>query len=112
MPGKFVIRTSSNSQFYFNLHAANGERIFTSELYLAKAGATNGIAAVKTNAPYDSRYDRKNPSAGQFYFLLKAANGETLGRSEMYTTSAAMETGIASVKTNAPSATIDDLSGT
>lgn len=112
MPGKFVIRKSSDNQFYFNLHATNGERILTSELYRAKAGATNGIAAVRTNAPYDSRYDRRNPSAGQFYFLLKAANGEALGRSEMYTTTAAMETGIASVKANSSSATVDDLSGT
>lgn len=112
MPGKYVILRSTNNQFYFNLHATNGERILTSELYQTKAGAHNGIAAVRVNSPHDSRYDRYNPRAGQFYFVLKAANGEVLGRSEMYTTSAAMETGIASVKANAPTATVEDRSGT
>lgn len=111
MAGKFIIRRSSDNQFFFNLHAANGERILTSELYQTKAGAKNGIESVRINAPYDSRYDRRNPSIGQFYFLLKAANRETLGRSEMYTTAAAMEKGIASVKANAPTATVEDLSG-
>jgi len=40
--------------------------------------------------------------------VLKATNGQTIGKSEMYKTAAAMESGIASVKTNAPDAKVDD----
>ena len=40
--------------------------------------------------------------SGQFHFGLKAGNGETILTSENYTTKAAAENGIASVKTNAP----------
>jgi len=40
---------------------------------------------------------------------LTATNGETIGKSEMYSSASAMETGIASVKTNAPTATVKDL---
>lgn len=47
-------------------------------------------------------------SAGRFHFNLKAANGEIIGRSEMYSSTAAMENGIASVKKNGPVAEIDD----
>lgn len=109
MAGKFQIKKSSDNQFYFNLKAGNGEIILTSEMYRAKNNAENGIASVKTNAPIDSRYDKKTAVNGQFCFNLKAANGEIIGKSEMYTTSSARDSGIGSVKQNAPGAAIEDL---
>ena len=45
---------------------------------------------------------------GSPYFVLKAANGEIIGKSEMYSSVAAMEKGIASVVTNAAEAEIVD----
>lgn len=47
-------------------------------------------------------YDLKKSTNSQFYFILKAANGETILNSEMYTTKAAAEAGIASVRVNSP----------
>jgi len=44
----------------------------------------------------------KTAKDGQNYFALKAGNGETILSSEMYTTKAACNNGIESVKTNAP----------
>ncbi|NLU92324.1 YegP family protein [Chitinophaga sp. Ak27] len=41
-------------------------------------------------------------------FNLKAANGQVIGTNEMYESAAGRDGGIASVKTHAPSATIDD----
>lgn len=109
MAGKFEIKKSKDNQFYFNLKAGNGEIILTSEMYKAKASAEKGIASVKTNAPDDGKYDRKTAKNGQFHFNLKAANGEVIGTSEMYTTSSARDKGIESVKNNAPAAAIVDL---
>ena len=83
----------------FNLKAGNHETILTSENYASKAGANNGIASVKINAPNDARYVRKTATNAARYFVLTAGNGEVLGRSEMYSSGSAMETGIASVKT-------------
>ena len=40
--------------------------------------------------------------SGQFHFTLKASNGETILSSESYTTRAAAENGMASVRKNAP----------
>ncbi len=48
---KFKIHKSRNDQYYFNLHAGNGEKIATSEMYVTKQGCKNGIESVKTNAP-------------------------------------------------------------
>lgn len=108
MAGKFELKKSKSDQFMFNLKASNGQVILTSELYKAKAGALNGIESVKKNAGNDANYERKTSSKKEPYFVLKAANKEIIGKSEMYTTTAAMENGIASVKTNAPTATLDD----
>jgi uncharacterized protein YegP (UPF0339 family) len=109
MAGKFELYNSTNGQFRFRLKAGNGEPILSSEAYQSKSGAENGIKSVKTNAPNDARYERKESSSGQPFFVLKAGNGEPLGRSETYSSNSAMENGIESVKRNAPEAAIDDL---
>lgn len=111
MAGKFVLKKAGNGQFHFNLHASNGQVILSSEMYKEKRGAENGIGSVRTNAPDDGRYERKESSDGQHYFVLKASNGQTIGRSELYKAKASMENGIESVKKNAPDAKVDDQAG-
>lgn len=105
---KFQIKESNNNQFHFNLHALNGQVILSSEMYTTKQGCKGGIESVKKNAPTDDQYDRKEAKNGQFYFNLKATNGEIIGKSEMYTTKASRDNGIESVKKNAPIAGIED----
>ena len=64
---------------------------------------------MKTNAPYDSSYER-NDGYANYTFNLKAGNSEIIRRSENYTTTAtARENGIASVKRDAPEAPIEDV---
>ncbi|MGH0028480.1 MAG: YegP family protein [Myxococcota bacterium] len=108
MAGRYVLKASSDGQYMFNLKAGNGEIILTSERYSSKSSAEHGIDSVRTNSPLDSRYDRRRSTSDQPYFVLKAANGEVIGRSEMYSSTSAMENGIVSVKTNGPTATVDD----
>ena len=93
----------------FNLKAGNNEVILTSQMYESKASAETGIASVKENASLDERYERKTGSDGKRYFVLRAANKEVIGKSEMYASHAAMEKGVASVKKNAANAAIDDI---
>ena len=50
MAAKFVVKKGSTGQYRFNLVAANGEIIATSESYTTKAAAMKGIASVKKNA--------------------------------------------------------------
>jgi hypothetical protein len=51
MSGKFVLKKGSSGKFHFNLLAANGQVIATSETYESKESALNGIKSVQTNAP-------------------------------------------------------------
>lgn len=43
--------TAKNGKPYFNLKAANGQIIGTSEMYESEASRDNGIESVKKNAP-------------------------------------------------------------
>ncbi len=106
--GKFVITKRTNDEFQFNLKAANGQVILTSEGYVTKASCENGIESVKKNASDDNRFDRKTSTNGKFYFNLKASNGQVIGSSQMYESEASRDNGIDSVKTNAPEATVVD----
>jgi hypothetical protein len=110
MPGKFEINDAKDGQFHFHLKAANGQIILTSELYTAKASAENGIESVKKNSPDDHSYERKDTKNGEYMFNLKAPNHQVIGTSQVYTTTEAREKGIESVKTNAPTAPVEDLS--
>lgn len=111
MAGKFVMTKTNHGHLVVNLKAGNGEVIFTSEFYKAKSGAMAGIESVRKNAKSDEQFERRTSKANEPYFVLKAGNGEVLGKSEMYSSANAMENGIASVKKNAPSADFVDDTG-
>jgi uncharacterized protein YegP (UPF0339 family) len=108
--GKFEIKKGTSGKFRFNLKAGNGQVLLTSEAYESKQGAEKGIESVRKNAPDDNRYERKTAKNDEAYFVLKAGNGEPLGRSETYSSTSAMENGIESVKRNATDAEIVDIS--
>lgn len=106
--GSFLISKRANGEFQFVLKAGNGQVILASEAYTTKAACDNGIESVRKNAPDDARYDRLESKNGKPYFNLKAANGQTIGTSEMYESVAARENGIESVKKNAPDADVKE----
>lgn len=111
MAARYVLTKTSNGQFRFVLKAGNGETLLTSETYTAKANATAGIESVKTNAPIDARYERKNSSNNKPMFNLKSGNGQVIGTSEQYSSTAARDEGIEAVKKNGPGAPTDDQTG-
>ena len=108
MAGKFEIKTGKTGKVHFNLKASNGQIILTSEKYNDLSSAKKGIESVRKNSQADARFDRKTAKDGSAFFVLKAANGEPIGKSEMYSSTRGMENGIASVRKNAPDAKIAD----
>ncbi|MDR2195019.1 MAG: YegP family protein [Gallionellaceae bacterium] len=108
MSGKFVLNSSNDSQFYFVLKAGNGEVILTSAMYTTKASAENGILSVQANSPQDEKYERNVAKDGSPYFNLKAENHQVIGTSQMYSSEASRDNGIASVKNNGQTPTVED----
>lgn len=111
MSAKFEIKDAKGDQFIFTLKAANGEPILASETYKSKSGAMNGIESVRKNSQLDSAYHKEVAKNGQPFFVLKAGNGETIGKSETYSSESAMNNGIAAVKKAAADAKVEDLTG-
>ena len=109
MASKFEIKEAKNGNYYFNLKAGNGEVILTSQMYKAKSGAINGAESVRSNAEDDGLFERKVSSSEKPFFTLKAKNHQVIGKSGFYSSSAAMEKGIESVKKSAVTARIDEL---
>jgi uncharacterized protein YegP (UPF0339 family) len=107
--GKFEITQRVNNEYQFNLKGNNGEIILMSEGYVQKSSCQKGIDSVKINSQNDAKYDRRVTVNNKDYFVLKAGNGEIIGKSQYYSSKSAMENGISSVKTNAQTAeTVDE----
>lgn len=105
---RFILKRTGN-QFFFGLQAAgNSGIIMTSQRYTRRASALEGIAAVKMCASHASQFRRQRSTRGESYFVLRAANGEVIGTSDMYSSAGAREAGIAAVQTHAPEASVDD----
>jgi uncharacterized protein YegP (UPF0339 family) len=108
MPGTFEISTGADGKSYFHLKAANGQVILQSQGYSAKEGCLKGIDSVRRNAGDDSRFVTETASDGRHYFVIKASNGQTIGRSQMYKQASGCSNGIESVRENAPDAKLVD----
>lgn len=111
MAGKFEIKQSANGKFHFNLKAGNGQIILSSEMYESKPACLNGVESVRKNAADAARFEKRASAKGDPYFILKAGNGQEVGRSEMYSSEAACQNGIDSVQKNAPDAEVVDTTG-
>lgn len=112
---RFVTRTVG-SGVKFDLKAANGQTILTSEVYDTAAACRRGIASVRKNAPTakvedqteegcevltNPKFEMYQDKAGEYRFRLKARNGQIIGISEGYEHKASCLNGIESVKANA-----------
>jgi len=56
------------------------------------------------------KFEIKKAKNGEFFFNLTAKNGQVIASSEMYSSKASAENGIASIKENAPKAEVEDNS--
>ena len=109
MASKFIVKKAAGGQFMWNLVANNGRVVLTSERYKSKASAVNGIKSVKKHAKANKNYDRNKTRNGGIAFVLRASNGETIGRSQVYKGSSGCIGGISSVQRCAPKGIVEDI---
>ncbi|WP_193214679.1 YegP family protein [Luteolibacter marinus] len=102
-------KLKSAAKFTFTLNAANHEVILASQGYEEKASALNGIESVRKHGTLEGNFDRRTSAAGEPYFVLKASNGQIIGTSEMYSSEAARDNGIASVGNNCLSMEVKEV---
>jgi uncharacterized protein YegP (UPF0339 family) len=109
MSGYYELKKSASGKQMFNLKAGNHEVILTSELYESKEAALNGVESVRKNGLLEGSFEKKLSANNQPFFVVKAANGQIIGKSELYTTEQARDNGIASVRRNCASEKIVEL---
>ena len=111
--GRFRIKPVATG-YKFDLLAANGQIIATSEVYETEAACRKGIHSVCSSAPKakfadlteegklptNPRFELFLDKAGAYRFRLRSRNGQVIAVSEDYTTREACENGIESVKKN------------
>ena len=115
--GKYVIRQTATG-VKFDLRAANGEVIATSEVYTNPDSCRKGIASVRKNAPGANvedqtvadftaekcpKFEVYTDKAGEYRFRLKATNGQIIAVGEGYKAKASCLGGVEAVKRNADS---------
>ena len=118
--GKFLLcRVSSG--FKFNLLAANGQVIATSEVYGSAAACRKGAESVRScaaTAPVEDltepgakvphpKFQLYQDKAGRYRFRLRSRNGKIIAASEGYATRSGCENGIQSLRDNAPAAQVE-----
>ena len=106
MAGKFVVHKGKDGKDYFALKAGNGEVIFTSQGYASRKSCLNGIESVRKNSQSDERFEVRTAKDGRTYFVLKATNGQEVGRSQMYKSDSGCRNGMKSVAKNAADAAV------
>ncbi|PHM66613.1 hypothetical protein Xsto_00942 [Xenorhabdus stockiae] len=107
--GHYDLKKAKNGQFYFNLVAANGDIILSSEMYTTKAAANKGIHSVQVNSPDKTRHEVRKNKSGKTYFVLKARNHQIIGISESYGDETTMKKGMQSVMKTGVTDKIRDL---
>jgi uncharacterized protein YegP (UPF0339 family) len=111
MASKFVVSKGKDGKDYFVLKAGNGEVILQSQGYKSASGCENGIESVRTNSQDESMFECREAKDGRTYFVIKAGNGQEIGRSQMYKTTSGCKNGMASVAKNSPDAVVVDERG-
>lgn len=88
---RFEVKTDAGGKQMFNLRAANGQVMLTSERYDSLAAALNGAFAVVDHGVSAARYEVRPVTGGGYYLNLTATNGQIIATSEIYSTQASAE---------------------
>lgn len=108
--GRFETYKGDDGLHYFQLLAANGERLIRSDGYKSLSSAKGGITSTKTNGADAARFAVQETDQGEAYFTLVASNGQLLALSDTYATkegaARAIDTAMKTLKTASTAAAL------
>jgi uncharacterized protein YegP (UPF0339 family) len=86
LPGHVDLYQSSDAQWRFRVVAGNGATLLSSEAYVSKQGAENGIASVLENGVDPAMYQVNRTANGKYNLRLRAGNFEIIAFTQSYST--------------------------
>lgn len=105
----FEIFFSKEQEFYFRLRDKNSTTLLVSEGYTTKANAIKGIHSIKKNAPRIEKLIPRESENGKYFYVIKAGNGQVIGKSSLYTTDKLRNSAMKKVREQSPEADILDF---
>ncbi len=109
-PGSVDLWKSEGGQFFFHVVSGNGRTLLTSEGYTSRTGALNGLLSVLDNGVDPAMYQKFQTESGRWSLHLRAANYETIGFTQAYSTKSSATRAITSC-VNAVTSYLDKLEG-
>jgi uncharacterized protein len=103
---RLEVQQRATGAFHWDVRAASGEIVLSSESYTTEAAAYNGALAAQLAGQARGGYEVRESAAGSFYFVVKAANGHVVGTSELYAARASADAAIASLMGLLPAITV------
>ncbi len=94
----YVELFKGESEYHFNVIAANHQIILSSQGYQSRTSALSGLLSVMKNAEDEGQYKVLEAKNGEYYFNLVAKNHKIIGTSEMYSTKSNAVRGTKAVK--------------
>lgn len=85
-PGKIALYQSTDGQWRFRVVAGNGRTLLSSEAYVSKQGAENGIQSVLENGVDPAMYQVNQTASGKWNLRLRAGNYEVIAFTQQYST--------------------------
>ncbi len=95
-----LFRSEKNQQYYFRLCDPQGNICLKSEGYLHKRSCEKGIRSVERNGGDETKYNLKFSKKQQYYFNLKARNGQVIATSLFFPSEEETQSRIKSIITH------------
>lgn len=97
-PGESAISRNKAGSWLFHTIGKRGERVLSSQAYVTRASAANGILAVEENGVDVEQYKVSQNSDGTWRFSLRAKNFQEIATSGSFSTEAAAKAGAAEAR--------------
>lgn len=80
-----------DGRHYFHVLAGNGANLLRSQGYASRGAAEDGIQSVLTTGPNKDGYEILEAANGDYYFNVRASNGQVLGTSQLFASRASAD---------------------
>ena len=99
-----AFKRKKDDLFYFQFLTDTNNVLLNSQSYSDKDTCFNGIRSVINNAGIDDRYEKSIDGDGKHFFILKAGNGQEIGRSVKFDSETDVDTAIINFVAEGPNA--------
>jgi uncharacterized protein len=108
MSAAFITYRNRKGRYFFVLRSSNDEILLSSYTYLYRIACMQAIGKVRQASIHKQNYQEGTATNGEYFFVLREADGELLATSEFFATTAWMQFAKEAVKKEAARALLTE----